>query len=152
VRPAVCAALVALAACGSDSGSGDLAEIVADGIAVRDAWTRPTPATASEAAIYLEIENVDAPGDELLGGRSENCVTVQAHRTTVDDNGVARMSEAAEGELEISAGGSLVLAPNGLHLMCTGLSAPFDEGDTAEVTLVFLHHDPVTVPVAVEQR
>ena len=68
MRFAVCAVLVALAACGSDSASGDVAEIVVDGIAVRDAWTRPTPATASEAAIYLEIENVDAPGDELLGG------------------------------------------------------------------------------------
>ena len=79
-------------------------------------------------------------------------MTVQVHRTTVDDNGVARMSEAAGGELEISAGDSLLLAPNGLHLMCTGLSAPFDDGDTAEVTLVFLYHDPVTVPVAVEQR
>jgi hypothetical protein len=36
--------------------------------------------------------------------------------------------------------------------MCTGLSAPFEDSTTAEVTLVFLHHDPVTVPVVVEHR
>ena len=88
----------------------------------------------------------------MLGGRADNCVTVRAHRTTVDDDGVARMSEAAEGELAVVPGESLVLEPNGLHLMCTGLSAPFEDGTTAEVTLVFLRHAPITVPVTVEHR
>jgi copper(I)-binding protein len=152
VRAALLAALVALAACGSDSTSGETIETVDDGLAIRDAWTRPTPATASEAAIYLEIENLDAPDDALLGGRSDNCVTVQAHRTTVDDNGVARMSAAEEGELAVVPGEPLVLEPNGLHLMCTGLSTPFEDGTTTDLTLVFLHHDPVTVPLTVGQR
>ena len=152
MRAAIALALVVLAACGGDDTSGGDTETVVDGIAVRDAWTRPTPATASAAAIYLEIENLDAPADELLGGRAGNCVTVRAHRTTLDDNGVARMAEAAEGELALLPGEPLVLEPNGLHLMCTGLSAPFEDGSTAELTLVFLHHDPITVPLAVEQR
>lgn len=145
-------ALVAFTACASDDPPDDSTETIDAGIVVRDAWTRPTPATASEAAIYLEIENLDAPADELLGGRSDNCVTVLAHRTSVDENGVARMSEVADGELAVVPGEPLVLEPNGLHLMCTGLSAPFEDGDTSEVTLVFLHHDPIAAPLTVAQR
>lgn len=153
MKHAVLAALLVLAACsGDDSGSDTVSEVIDRGIAVRDAWTRPTPNTATEAAIYLEVENLDAPADELLGGRSDHCVTVQVHRTTVDDNSIAVMSAAEEGELAVTQGDVLLLEPNGLHLMCSGLSTPFDDGETAELTLVFAHHQPITVPLAVEHR
>lgn len=152
MRRRLVVALVALAACGG--GDADDAGDAGDGagIVVRDAWTRPTPATAAEAAVYLRVENRDDAADELLGARSDRCLTVQVHRTTVDDNGVAVMSEVGAGELVLAPDEELALEPNGVHLMCSGLSTPFVDGETAELTLVFLHHDPVTVPLAVENR
>ena len=60
-----------------------------------------------------------------------------------------RMREVEKG-LEIPAGGSVMLAPGGFHLMMTGLKAPLKQGTSVPVTLVFEKAGKVDVELAVE--
>jgi copper(I)-binding protein len=59
------------------------------------------------------------------------------------------MREVEKG-LEIPAGGSVILAPGGYHLMMTGLKAPFKQGASVPVTLVFEKAGKIDVELAVE--
>lgn len=148
------AGLVALALVGCGGSNGDAldAAVVTDGFAVSEAWTRPSPPGVGEAAIYLSIENRDAPDDRFIGSVSDRCVVMRPHLTDIDDAGVASMITAEGDRLAIPSGGRLELVPNGLHLMCLGLAEPLALGDDFEVELRFSNHDPVSVPVVVANR
>ena len=139
---------VAMSACG---GATD-ALVDADGLAVVDAWTRPSPPTVDEAAIYVTVENRDAPDDRLIAAESDRCVVVTPHLTELDEDDVARMSEADADQLGLAAGQRVEMSPTGLHLMCLGLTEQLAEGDRFDLTLRFAEHTPVTVEVRVEQR
>jgi periplasmic copper chaperone A len=149
VRALGAAVALALVACG---GEGPDALVVADGLAVLDAWTRPSPPTVDEAAIYVTVENRDAPDDRLIGATSDRCVVVTPHLTEIDEDDVARMTEAGADQLGLRAGDQVAMTPNGIHLMCLGLAAPLDAGERFDVTLRFSEHAPITVEVTVEQR
>jgi copper(I)-binding protein len=142
------AVTLALVAC----GDGTDALVVADGLAVLDAWTRPSPPAVDEAAIYVTVENRDAPDDRLIGATSDRCVVVSPHLTELGEDDVARMTEAGADRLGLRAGEQVAMTPNGMHLMCLGLDAPLADGDRFDVTLRFAEHAPITVEVTVEQR
>ena len=146
--------LVTLTACaGDDAGPGPTTPPVeSDGMVVRDVWVRPTPAVATEASFYLSVENTGTEADALLGGRSNRCLTVAVHKTTIDDAGVAVMEELDEGELTIAPGETVVFEPIGKHLMCVGLDGAITSGDAVSLDLVFEHHPTVTVAVLVSGR
>ena len=150
----VAAALLALlaAGCGSSDGDED-ALVVSDGLAVVDAWVRPTPAGVNEAAIYITIENRDAPQDRLIALSSDRCMVVTPHLTVISDE-IASMTEAVadEDQLALEPGGGVAMEPNGLHAMCLGLADPFELGERFDVVLQFSDHDPVRTPVVVEDR
>ena len=76
----VVAGLLTAPACGSSDESP--AAIVSDGFAVVDAWTRPSPPGVSEAAIYVTVENRDAPDDRLIGSSSDRCPMAKCGFTT----------------------------------------------------------------------
>ena len=132
-----------LVGCGSgSSGGGD--------IEVTDAWTRPTPATADNAAIYVSLVNDSGADDQLVGASSDRCALVQPHLTTVDDDGVASMAEAIGTQLELPDGDRLEMAPNGLHLMCIGVSEPFVTGEQFAVELRFAARPPLEATATVD--
>lgn len=135
--------VVAAGCAGSQPSSGRLE--------VLDAWTRPTPATSGEAAIYFVVANGARTDDRLLGGQSASCMAVTVHETTIDD-GISRMREATAEALTVPAGGRLALEPNGLHLMCTGLTAPLVAGDELSIVVGFTTAGRLEIPVRVEQR
>jgi copper(I)-binding protein len=150
--PAVVAAVVAtfgLASC--SGGDGADAEVVIDGIAVLDAWVRPTPPGSDEAAIYVSVGNVTDTDSAILSASSSRCMVVVPHATTIDD-GIASMGEALDDELALPAGDQVVMEPNGLHLMCLGLDDPLQAGDQLDVTLDLAGRNSVDVTVNVEQR
>lgn len=140
------------AGCGGSDDAPAIGEVVIDGMAVRDAWVRPTPPDAAEAAIYLEVENVDAPADRIVGVTATRCSTVVPHQTVVDADGVASMPGIIGDELDLSPGSTVTMAPLGLHLMCLGLGAPLESGDEFDLTIEFDAHAPMTVTVAVDNR
>jgi periplasmic copper chaperone A len=150
-RPPLLAALVALGGPIGAGCGGDEAAVDTDGFAVLDAWVRPSPPGVDEAAVYVTVENRDAPDDRLIGAESDRCMLMSPHVTEIDDD-IARMSEADEDRLGLGVGERVTMEPNGVHLMCLGLSAPLEEGERIEVVLRFAAHAPVVVPVTVEQR
>ena len=139
---------VALAALGGACAGGSSA----GSIVVSYAWTRPTPTGATDAAIYLEIDNGTDVADRLLGAQSDRCMAVQVHATSIDADGVSRMAEAGAEATRIEPGQLLVLAPNGLHLMCSGLSTPLAPGDEFVVQVELEVAGRVEVAVAVDDR
>ena len=64
------------------------------------------------------------------------------------DDGVARMVHLDA--IDIPAGGSVTLAPGGLHIMLMGLTGPVTEGDMIPATLVFETAGRVEVEFSVD--
>ena len=102
----------------------------AAGPMIRDAWVRQPPPGAN-AAGYLTLHNPGPKALHIVGARSPACARAELHRTVVEGD-VARMSRADR--LEVPAGGELVLAPRGLHLMLFE-PKPMRPGDQVELIL-----------------
>lgn len=118
---------------------------------VSDAWARPTVGQSKITAAYMTIANDGDVDDVLRSARSPKVKSVEVHQTTMTADGVMQMRKAEEG-LPIPAGGSLVLAPGGAHLMLIGLEDALQAGDEVMLTLEFAKAAPleVSVPVATE--
>lgn len=114
-------------------------------LVVRDAWARATPPGAAVAAVYLTVVGGSRP-DRLLGASTTAAAMTQVHAVT-ETQGVSRMREA--GGVDVPAGGTVVFAPHGLHLMLMNLARPLVAGETFEVTLQFAEAGPRVARVAV---
>lgn len=151
---ACAAAVCALTACGGDDGGGGGAgfeEVVDAGMVVTDAWARPTAPGIDTAAIYIAIENRDAPDDRIVAASApDRCATVVPHQTVIDEDGVASMPGILGDELFLPPGGSVLMEPLGLHLMCLGMGGPLDDGERFELTVEFDRHEPMSVDVIVD--
>ena len=111
-------------------------------------WARATPPSAPAGGGFLKITNTGSTSDRLVAASSPAAELVQVHEMKMDGN-VMRMREVEKG-LEIPAGGSVTLAPGGLHLMMMGLKGPLKQGATVLVTLVFEKAGKIDVELTVE--
>jgi copper(I)-binding protein len=111
-------------------------------------WARATPPSAPAGGGFLKITNTGATPDRLISASSPVAELVQVHEMKMDGN-VMRMREVEKG-LEIPAGGSVTLAPGGLHLMMMGLKAPLAKDTKVPLTLVFEKAGRIEVELAVE--
>ena len=111
-------------------------------------WTRATPPTAPTAGGFLKLTNTGTAPDRLVSAKSPAAGEVQVHEMKMDGN-IMRMRELDKG-VEIPAGGSVTLAPGGLHLMLIGLKAPLKAGDSVPVTLTFEKAGSTDVELTVE--
>jgi periplasmic copper chaperone A len=121
-------------------------EFKAGDITIDNPWSRATPKGAEVGAGYLTIHNNGAAPDRLTGGTAE-FGNVEVHEMSTVD-GVMKMRELKDG-LAIPAHGAVTLAPNGYHLMFTGLKQPLIKGAVAKATLTFEHAGPIPVEFAV---
>jgi len=117
-------------------------------IDVTDASARPTPPSATTAAVYLNITNKGTDDDSLVGIATPVAEKAELHATS-NDNGVMKMSAVAE--QPVKAGQKLEIKPGGLHIMLTGLKRPLKAGDQFLVTLTFRKAGAVETTVAVQQ-
>jgi len=117
-------------------------EIKAGDLTIEKPWARATPKGADVGAAYLEIRNAGGEADKLTGG-SADFANVEIHQMTMQGN-VMKMAEV-KGGLTIPAHGVAKLAPNGYHIMLTGLKHPLVKGETAKVTLTFERAGAVAV-------
>ncbi len=122
-------------------------EIKAGDLTIEKPWARATPKGAEVGAGYLEIRNDGASADRLTGG-SADFAGVEIHEMKME-GGIMKMRELKDG-LEIPAHGSVKLAPNGYHLMFTGLKRPLVKGESAKATLTFERAGAVSVDFAVQ--
>jgi copper(I)-binding protein len=121
----------------------------AAGLTITNAWSRSTPPGVTVGVAYFTLKNDTGKPDRLLRISSPVASKVQVHRTEILD-GIARMREVAV--LHVDAGQTLEFAPNGMHVMLTGLKQPLVEGKTFEIELLFEVAGPRAVKVAIRKH
>jgi copper(I)-binding protein len=124
------------------SGAPAMAEVVGT-----DAWTRATAPGAAGVG-YLVLTNKGSDTAKLIKIVSPVCDRIMIHRSSIDENGIARMW--AVGKLEIAPGESVRFAPNGLHVMFMEMKAPFRVGQQVPLQLTFEGEPEITVMLEVK--
>jgi copper(I)-binding protein len=102
-------------------------------IQVEEAWVRAVDGLNVNTAAYMTLRNTGKAPDRLIGVRAEIARMTGIHRTTIDERGLARMTEVEA--LDLPARGAAVLEPGGFHIMLVGVGS-LVEGDTVEITLL----------------
>ncbi|TNC63554.1 copper chaperone PCu(A)C [Rubellimicrobium roseum] len=118
-------------------------------IGIHDAYALSPRPGAPTGSVFMMIHNHGSTPDRLVGATSPLAERVEIH-THMEEDGVMRM-RAVEGGLELPAGGMLLLARGGEHLMFLGVTPPFAEGATVPVTLLFEKAGEVALEVPVDQ-
>jgi hypothetical protein len=108
-----------------------------NGIKVDQVWARATPGAVKTGAIYLTVTNTGTTPDTLEGAASTPVAEHADLHEMKMENGVSEMRPVKS--LTIEPGKSVVLQPNGYHIMLTGLKGPLKEGQTVALTLTFDH-------------
>jgi periplasmic copper chaperone A len=131
-------ALVGAAACSEDDGAA--------AIEVRGAWTRPTPAGSSTAAVYMSVRAAD--DDTLVGASVDASIATNAMaHETVSSGGQLSMDLAAG--VTLPGGEDVAFEPGGLHVMLEDLAEPLVAGQELALTLAFEHAPDVAITVLV---
>ena len=104
-------------------------------LTVKNAWIRTPPPGAPTAAGYATITNRGIASDRLTGAYSGAAASVGLHEMEMT-GGMMRM-RPVPGGVAIGASASVSLAPNGRHLMLTGLKHPLKAGEHVRVVLQF---------------
>ena len=114
---------------------GAAQEVKAGELVITQAWSRATPSGAKTAAGYLTIQNKGTNPDRLTGASADVAGKVEIHEMSMS-GGVMKMRPLENG-LQIAAGKTVKLAPEGYHLMLEDLRSPLKQGDKIPVTLDF---------------
>ena len=104
-------------------------------LSLTDLWTRATPPQAPTAAGYLTITNTGTEADMLVAATSPAAEKGELHIMEVKD-GVMSM-HPVDGGIAIPAGGTVTLAPSGMHIMFITLKDGLKEGGHLPITLIF---------------
>jgi copper(I)-binding protein len=104
---------------------------------------RATVGSMSSSAAYVSIMNHGKMADRLLDATSNLARKTELHLMEMD-NGVMKMRPVENG-IEIPAGKTIHLAPNGYHVMLVGLNAPLTADSMFEITLVFQNAGEKTI-------
>lgn len=100
-----------------------------------------TPGQLSDAGFLKIVNSGDAP--DYLIGVSGDFGNLMLHQTTIDANGVAKMTHIES--LEVPAHGSVEFKHAGYHIMMMELKQPLKKGDKVAATLTFKNAGPVTI-------
>lgn len=113
-------------------------------------WARATPPSAPTGGGFLTITNTGTgtATDQLISVTSPVAELVQVHEMKMEGD-IMRMRKVEKG-LEIPAGGTVTLAPGGIHLMMMGLKGQLKQGNSVPVTLVFEKAGRIDIELAVE--
>ncbi len=111
-------------------------------------WSRPAP-QGQNGVIYLEIRNDGEVDDRLIGVSTPLAEKVELHRSTMED-GIHRMEKVES--VAVPAGGTVELAPGGLHVMLVKLKFMLMAEETIPVTFTFEQAGDITATFAVETR
>jgi copper(I)-binding protein len=106
-------------------------------LVVESAWIRKPPPGLDSAALYFTVKNSWKDRDVfIVGAASARAANAMIHESsTVDGQSRMRMKDT----VKIPAGKSVTFAPEGLHVMLTGLTKPLEVGEPVPVTLELDH-------------
>ena len=125
-----------------------------DSLTVSRAWTRPTPETATVAAVYFSV--VSPVNDELVSVSTPVASEAIVHTTEGDSSHSGGGHHGGGGgmtmhgsTLTVEPGKTATLSPGGMHIMLEGLRQPLNEGEVFDLELTFKNGGTVTTPVLV---
>ncbi len=102
-------------------------------VQISNAWFRALPA-GLPAAGYFALRNTGTTDAILTAAQSPACAMLMLHQST-SASGSSSMSEVPS--LAVPAGGKVVFAPGGYHLMCMDPAPALKPGKRVPVTLQF---------------
>ena len=111
-------------------------------LVIEQPWARASIGTGRPAAAYVKIRNDGTQDETLLAVSTPMSGMAEVHTMSIKD-GVMRMGPA--GPVEIPAGGKVLLAPGGLHIMMMKLKKALIKGKTVEITLSFKRSGKIKV-------
>jgi copper(I)-binding protein/uncharacterized protein YcnI len=103
---------------------------------VRDAWARTTVVGQTTSAIYARLV---APSGAKLIGATSPLGDISIHEMKMEGD-LMRMRELPDG-VDLPPGEAIAFAPNGMHLMLTGLKQPLTAGASVPVVLKAIDRD-----------
>ncbi|CUH78106.1 copper chaperone PCu(A)C [Tropicibacter naphthalenivorans] len=116
-------------------------------IVVKDPYARA--ANTMAGAAFMMIENTGDAADRLIDARADVSKRVELHTHKDMGDGIMKMVHVEEG-FAIPAGETHALARGGDHVMFMGLNAPFVQGESFALTLVFENAGEIVVDVPVD--
>lgn len=116
-------------------------------ITVTGAYARATPPAAQSAGAYLSIANSGDSDDTLLSASTPAAGDTMLHATSMNGQ-VMEMTPMHDG-LPVPAHGGAALDPLHGHLMMTGMTAPFVQGQCLEMVLHFAKAGDLPIQVVV---
>ena len=130
-----------VAGCGSDPAPSTFA--------VADAWSRPTPANATNGVVYLTLTTdvddvlVSATVPTSIAGSAEVHTSMLSAEPGKPHHGGGGGGDGGSGEpspvetFPLTPGAALVFEPGGNHVMLIDLAAPLVDGQRFPLTLSF---------------
>lgn len=118
---------------------------VQDGIAVQNAWVRPTVGEQDATGAYLTITSQEALS--LVGVATPSAEIAEVHEMKMDGD-IMRMRMAER--IDLQAGEPLELKPGGYHVMLMALTAPVVAGQEIELSLQFEKPDGSKIEMPVK--
>ena len=119
-------------------------------VAVEEAWGRPSPKSAVNAAFYMVISNSGREDDTLVMASLDICGRTELHLSTIDDDGVMGMQQVQQ--IDVPAGESVALEPGGLHVMCIDRQVELNPGDRFPMTLSFVNAGEIVVNAEIREQ
>jgi periplasmic copper chaperone A len=105
-------------------------------VQVQRPWMRAVPDVMDVTAVYMTLINTGSAPARLVGGSTSVADSVEPMITTQTGEGLKKMlGMKAVDSLEIPAHGTLVLEPNGNHLMLMGLKKHPKTGTQVDFTI-----------------
>jgi periplasmic copper chaperone A len=112
-------------------------------------WSREMPAVAPTAAAYFIVHNKGAEDDRLLGVTTPHAGKAELHEH-IHADGLMKMQQVQS--VAIPAGGEVLFAPMGYHVMLFNLQQQSRDGERFPLTLTFEKAGTVEVEVAVQKE
>jgi copper(I)-binding protein len=117
-------------------------------VSLSGAWTPATSQAHGDTPLYMTITNQADGPDSLIRVRCPTDIAdFTVKHTTDHGEGAPSMREVKS--FVIPSKGTVVLAPEGNHLMLLQVREPMQEGKTFTCSIVFQNAGPVTVEVKV---
>ena len=114
-------------------------------------WVEAVAPGVTETSVFMTLKNPGKAPVRVTGGSTAVADMVMPMNTVTSGSGTARMSGMTDtSALTVPVRGSLVLKPDGDHLMLTGLKRPLKPGETLSLTLK-TSAGPVTVRLPVKK-
>ena len=126
-------------------------EPYAAAIMIHDAYARSSGPSAKVGAAFFTLMNHGEVNDRLISATTSAAKVVELHTHIDAGNGVMQMRQDEDG-FDVAAGDSHALARGGDHVMMMGLTGPFIQGETVELTLTFEQAGDITVTVPIDNE